>query len=122
MDLPECPGNVGLKDQVMAFSWIRENIAAFGGDPKNITAFGESAGAASVHYLMLCPASKGNVSAQTSNLNLLAYPTCYLPFGRVNCWMLNSALRMNKENIMIEPISLQKLKQSLLVFTYCRII
>ncbi|KAK7605077.1 hypothetical protein V9T40_006935 [Parthenolecanium corni] len=59
LDLPECPGNVGLKDQIMAFSWIRENIAAFGGDPRNITAFGESAGAACVHYLMLCPASRG---------------------------------------------------------------
>lgn len=66
LDLPECPGNVGLKDQIMAFSWIRENIAAFGGDPRNITAFGESAGAACVHYLMLCPASRGNDSKISS--------------------------------------------------------
>lgn len=59
LDVAECAGNAGLKDQAMAFSWIRENIAAFGGDPSNVTAFGESAGAASVHYLMLCPSSKG---------------------------------------------------------------
>lgn len=43
----------------MAFKWIKDNIEVFGGDPFNITAFGESAGAAAVHYLMLSPLNHG---------------------------------------------------------------
>lgn len=53
------PGNFGFKDQVAALRWVRRNIAGFGGDPGRVTIFGGSAGAASVGFHMLSPASKG---------------------------------------------------------------
>lgn len=59
LDHEEAPGNAGLKDQVMALRWIKKNIAQFGGDPNKVTIFGESAGAACVHYLILSPLSQG---------------------------------------------------------------
>lgn len=40
--------NLGLKDQIVLFEWVKENAVAFGGDPENITLFGLSAGAHSV--------------------------------------------------------------------------
>ena len=52
-------GNWGLMDQIAALTWIRHNIAAFGGDPANVTIFGESSGGESVLRLMASPAAKG---------------------------------------------------------------
>ncbi|XP_011700535.1 PREDICTED: esterase FE4-like isoform X1 [Wasmannia auropunctata] len=53
------PGNLGLKDQVVALRWVQRNIAAFGGDPDSVTISGDSAGGLSVLLHMVSPMSKG---------------------------------------------------------------
>lgn len=57
--IDDAPANRGLLDQVAALRWVRQNIAAFGGDPDQVTIFGESAGGGSVAALMVMPAARG---------------------------------------------------------------
>lgn len=52
-------GNVGMLDIVAALEWVREHIAAFGGDPGSVTLFGQSGGGAKVAILMAMPAAQG---------------------------------------------------------------
>src|SRR5207248_7561052 len=52
-------GNNGMLDLVAALEWIRDNIAAFGGDPGNVTIFGVSGGGMKVAALMAMPGAKG---------------------------------------------------------------
>lgn len=52
-------GNAGMLDIVAALTWVRDNIAAFGGDPGNVTIFGQSGGGRKVAALMAMPAARG---------------------------------------------------------------
>lgn len=74
-------GNAGVLDPVMALRWVRDNIAAFGGDPGKVTIFGESAGSYTVTSLLGMPEAKGlfhraiGQSGGSSNVRRLDYAT-----------------------------------------------
>lgn len=55
----EGPANLGILDQISALEWVRDNIAAFGGDPSQVTVFGESSGAMSIGALLAMPSAQG---------------------------------------------------------------
>ncbi len=57
--LPDGDANLGLLDQIAALEWVRDNIAAFGGNSGNVTIFGQSAGAMSVGTLLSMPRAEG---------------------------------------------------------------
>lgn len=59
LPIPGVPTNLGLRDMIAALEWVRDRIAAFGGDPANVTVFGESAGAMAIADLITSPLAKG---------------------------------------------------------------
>ncbi|XP_018321739.1 esterase FE4 isoform X2 [Agrilus planipennis] len=53
------PGNLGLKDQVLALKWVKDNVIYFGGDPNCVTLYGYSMGSASISLHLISPMSRG---------------------------------------------------------------
>ncbi|KAI5643452.1 carboxylesterase family domain-containing protein [Phthorimaea operculella] len=88
LDTEEVPGNAGLKDQTMALRWVKNNIAAFGGDPNNITIFGCSAGAASVSYHLLSNMSKGLFNKAICQSGTCLSEWAYSTYGRDRAFQL----------------------------------
>ena len=69
--------NVGMLDLVAALQWVRDNIAAFGGDPGNVTIFGQSGGGSKVTTLMGMPSAEGlfhKAIVQSGSIKLTATP------------------------------------------------
>ncbi|WP_156459634.1 carboxylesterase/lipase family protein [Brevundimonas sp. Root1279] len=55
----EDSGNLGQLDLILSLEWVRDNIAAFGGDPVNVTLVGQSGGGAKIATLMAMPMASG---------------------------------------------------------------
>lgn len=59
LPIPGVPTNLGLRDVLAGLAWVRDEIAAFGGDPANVTVFGESAGGMAIADLVASPLAGG---------------------------------------------------------------
>ncbi|KAF7281457.1 hypothetical protein GWI33_004747 [Rhynchophorus ferrugineus] len=82
------PGNWGLKDQILAMKWVKKNVAAFGGDPEKITVFGQSAGAASLSYLLNSKLTEG------------LYRAAIMQSGNALCtWTLTRQAKSNADKL-----------------------
>ncbi|XP_045764281.1 para-nitrobenzyl esterase-like isoform X2 [Maniola jurtina] len=92
LDTPEVPGNAGLKDQIAAFKWVRNNISQFGGDPENVTIFGESAGGASVTFNMLSSMSKGLFNKAISQSGVCLHDWAYHVDAKTRAFRIGKVL------------------------------
>ncbi|PSN36673.1 hypothetical protein C0J52_16277 [Blattella germanica] len=92
------PGNMGMKDQAVALRWIKDNIAAFGGNPDSITLTGTSAGGASVHFHYLSPWSRGLFKGGISQSGTVTVPWVIMEEGRAKANKLGALLGCPTDN------------------------
>lgn len=92
------PGNSGLKDLVLALSWIQENIASFGGNPNDVTIMGVSAGGAMVHAMVLSEQARGLFH------KALAHSGCLFNSWAMNFNPQNSVSQLVR-NLELDPAS-----------------
>lgn len=92
LDTEEVPGNAGMKDQVLALKWVRQNIAAFGGDPNNVTIFGCSAGSASVSCHLVSKMSEGLFSKAICQSGVCLNEWSYNLYARQRAFQLGKLL------------------------------
>src|SRR5581483_11268652 len=81
----DATGQAGMLDQIAALTWVRDEIAAFGGDPGNVTVFGESAGSVNIACLLAMPSARGlfhRAILQSGSLNLTRPPAAALAAAR----------------------------------------
>lgn len=88
----KAPGNLGLKDQVIALRWVQRNIVAFGGDSHSVTISGYSIGGFSVLLHMVSPMSKGlfhRAIMMSGSMIMEPYPTNQTDLAKKQAELLN---------------------------------
>lgn len=98
LDNEDVPGNAGLKDQVAAMKWVKNNIAAFGGDVDNITLFGCSAGAASTSYHLISQMSQGLFHKAICQSGVCLSDWSYSLYARQRAFQLGKLLGKETED------------------------
>lgn len=98
------PGNYGLKDQRLALQWIKQNIAAFGGDPEKILVLGHGSGGAAAHLHMLQPSLANIAKAVVSMSGVALNPWAITPNARDNAIRLAAAVNCTnfKETLQLK--------------------
>jgi para-nitrobenzyl esterase len=98
--------NLGLRDQVAALEWVRDNIAAFGGDPSNVTLYGESSGGNAVTTLLATPAARGlfaRAIAQSPPSNAVYRPEVTRQWAREFMSLLGVARGQERDALRTYP-------------------